>query len=91
MNPQVVGRAVGSDEAWATYRAWYDVPGVTFLPEPERIEHHLEELCRAGGFAFRHLTDAYLGAYARAAGCRIVAFDNDFSRFQGVDFLHLTA
>jgi len=36
-------------------------------------------------------TDAYIAALALASGYRLVAFDADFCRFPGVDFLHLTA
>ena len=38
-----------------------------------------------------HWTDAYLAAFAAASGCRLVAFDGDFHRYPGIEFLHLTA
>jgi Tol biopolymer transport system component len=34
-------------------------------------------------------TDAYLAAFASASDCRLVAFDGDFQRYPGVEFLHL--
>lgn len=33
--------------------------------------------------------DAYLAVFAAAGGFRLVAFDDDFRRYRGVDFLHL--
>jgi predicted nucleic acid-binding protein len=35
-------------------------------------------------------TDAYLAAFAAASGCRLVAFDSDFRRYPGLEFLQLT-
>jgi predicted nucleic acid-binding protein len=35
------------------------------------------------------LTDAYLAAFAESAGLRMVTFDKDFERFDGLDCLRL--
>jgi predicted nucleic acid-binding protein len=36
-----------------------------------------------------HWTGAYLAAFAAASGCRLVAFDDSFHRYPGIEFLHL--
>ena len=38
----------------------------------------------------RLVTDMYLSAFATAAGLRLVTFDRDFLRFDGLDVLRLT-
>ena len=38
----------------------------------------------------RLLTDAYLAAFAGSARLRMVTFDKDFGRFQGLDYLRLS-
>ncbi len=55
------------------------------LPLDELLARWSTELpLRAGDWA-----DAYLAAFARAAGRRLVAFRSDFHRYPGVSFLHL--
>lgn len=38
----------------------------------------------------KHLTDAYLSAFAVCAGLRLVTFDKDFERFEGLCLLRLS-
>jgi toxin-antitoxin system PIN domain toxin len=89
-NPRVLGRAaIGSAAAWNALERWLALPETAFLPEPPGVDELLarwstELSLRAGDW-----TDAYLAAFARAAGCRLVAFDGDFHRYPGVSFLHL--
>ena len=91
MNPHILRHAVlTASEAWEHYCRWREVPGVQFLDEPMGLEEILGEICQEGGFSSRDLTDAYLAAFARAAGCRLVSFDADFRRFSRLDFLELT-
>jgi len=76
-------------QAWAAFRSVRVLSEVGFAPEPEGTESLLETWALAGGFGWRHWTDAYLAAFARAGGYRMVSFDGDFSRFPGLSFLHL--
>jgi len=39
----------------------------------------------------RQWTDAYLAAFAKAGGLRLVSFDGDFVHFDGLDLLRLEA
>ena len=90
MNPLVMQHAVlSSAGAWEHYLDWRRLPEIGFLTEPAGLDDCLGEFCRTGGFGSRGLTDAYLAAFARTAGCRLVSFDAGFRQFRGVDFLHL--
>jgi toxin-antitoxin system PIN domain toxin len=77
-------------EAWTIYQEFMAISDVEFLAEPAPIEEHFETLTTASAFPHRLWTDAYLAAFAMANGCRLVSFDGDFSRFAGLNFLHLT-
>ncbi|WVN41054.1 hypothetical protein AOB54_05970 [beta proteobacterium MWH-UniP1] len=37
----------------------------------------------------KYLTDAYLAAFAVCSGLRLVTFDKDFERFEGLSLLRL--
>ena len=87
-------RAMGSRpltvaEAWTAYAAYRRLPEVTLAEEPEGCEAILERWVTRSRFPPRLLTDAYLAAFARAAGLRLVTFDTDFERFDGLDLLRL--
>jgi len=91
-SPRVLGpAALGGAEAWRALERWLALPETALLPEPAGLDELLggwsaELSIRAGDW-----TDAYLAAFARAAGCRLVAFDGDFHRYPGVGFLHLAS
>lgn len=58
--------------------------------EPSEIENVL------GQFVYpklppKHFTDAYLAAFAVCSGLRLVTFDKDFERFEGLNLLRLTS
>ncbi|HEY7876691.1 MAG TPA: PIN domain-containing protein [Gemmatimonadaceae bacterium] len=70
---------------------WLSLRETVLLPEPPGIDEILGAWSRELRLRAADWTDAYLAAFARAAACRIVAFDGDFKRYPGVDFLHLTS
>ena len=89
-NKHVVGdRALDGVAAWKTLDAWLATPGVVFLSEPSGVDELLRqwvgEIDLRGGM----WSDAYIAAFAASADCRLVAFDRDFERFPGLDFLLL--
>jgi hypothetical protein len=89
-NPQILGEVVlDGASAWRALATWLAVPRVTLLGEPPGLDELLRrwsgELDLRGG----QWTDAYLAAFATASGCRLVAFDSDFRRYPGIEFLHL--
>ena len=85
------GAALDGGAAWRALETWLALPHITLLPEPPGLDELLAQW--AGNLDLRagHWTDAYLAAFAAASGCRLIAFDGDFNRYPGVEFLHLTA
>ena len=89
-NPRILGKAaLDGAAAWQALATWLAVPRVRLLGEPPGVDELL-----AGWGATLDLrggawTDAYLAAFALASGCRLVAFDGDFQRYPGLEFLHL--
>jgi uncharacterized protein len=89
-NPRILGQAaLDGGAAWRALRTWLALPQITLLGEPAGLDELLgrwaENLDVRGG----RWTDAYLAAFAGASGCRLVAFDSDFHRYPGLEFLHL--
>jgi toxin-antitoxin system PIN domain toxin len=76
-------------QAWQAYRAFRRLPEVLLADEPEDCESWLEHWALGNRSTPRQWTDAYLAAFALAGGFRIASFDGDFTRFDGLDLLHL--
>lgn len=87
----VLSRPLDHTEAWEVYRQFLALPKIRFLPEPDGLDTHFQTLTTQAILPHRLWTDAYLAAFARAGGHRIVSFDEDFARFPDLDFLHLKA
>lgn len=91
-NPAAMaGQPLSLQDAWRIYLNVNGDPSFRFVSEPEHIEVVLERFVETQSFTSRSWTDAYLAAFAIAGGQRLVSFDSDFSRFTGLDFLHLRA
>jgi predicted nucleic acid-binding protein len=58
--------------------------------EPGGLEPRWKELARRDDASPKLWTDAYLAAFALAAGCRMVTTDADYRQFAGLDLLLLT-
>lgn len=89
-NPRVLGdAALGGAAAWRALGIWLAQPRIVFAPEPPDLDTWLArwstDLDPRGGA----WSDAYLAAFAVAGGHRLVAFDRDFERYAGLDFLNL--
>ena len=85
------GQPFALPEAWRAYGAFRRLAEVFLAQEPEGCEAIMEEWVTSDRLTTRHWTDAYLAAFALAAGFRLVSFDSDFKRYQGLDFLWLTS
>jgi toxin-antitoxin system PIN domain toxin len=70
--------------AWDTYRQVLEQDAVTFEPEPAGLDETLDGLCGPGRSSRQFWSDAYLAAFAMAAGLRLVTFDAGFRRFTGL-------
>lgn len=77
-------------EAWRLYEAWRSLPEVVLLREPDACEAALGRFVEDENFRPRHWTDAYLAAFARSSGSRLVTFDRDFRRFPDLELLELS-
>lgn len=92
-HPHTLKEPLSPGEAWDIYRRFRALPNSRFLAETETlaIEEGFSRLTLKNDFPHRLWTDAYLAALAIASGCRVVSFDVDFARFEGLSFLHLVA
>lgn len=82
-------RALGGEVAWQALQTWLAVPAVAFLSEPAGVDEWLRQWASEVDLRGGNWSDAYLAAFAASADCRLVAFDSDFKRFSGLDFLLL--
>ncbi len=91
-NTSILGSAaLDGGAAWEALETWLSVPQVTLLPEPPGVDELLAQWARKLDLRTGQWTDAYLAAFAAASGSRLIAFDNDFHRYPGIEFLHLKA
>jgi toxin-antitoxin system PIN domain toxin len=79
-----------AEEAWRAYQAFRGLPEVIFLAEPDSAESKMRQWASDADFPISHLTDAWLASVAFTTRSRLVSFDADYGRFQGLSFLHLS-
>jgi uncharacterized protein len=84
------GKPLTLARAWALYRGFSAVPGVSILAEPEGLDAELAALVTPK-LPPRLFTDAYFAALALKAQVRLVTFDRDFERFGRLALLRLSA
>ena len=90
--PKVMGpAALELARAVDVYRRFAALPEVGLQPEPDACDTELQRLATPAQAPLpaRLWTDAYLAAFAIAAGLRLVTFDRDFDRFAGLQVLRL--
>lgn len=77
-------------EAWGVHDRLMEDDATGFEPEPPGVEFVWRQLSETGNSAPQVWMDAYLAAFAIAAGMRLVTLDKDFLNFtsHGLD-LHL--
>jgi len=88
--PGVLSRPLTPAEAWAIYRNYLARDSVRLLAETTGLDDEFERLAGGDGFLHRLWTNAYLAAFAISGACRLVSFDSDFARFDGLSFLQLS-
>jgi toxin-antitoxin system PIN domain toxin len=74
----VLSRSLSPGEAWEIYQRYLAQEDVDFVHESPTLEREFQTIACQPGFSSRLWTDAYLAAFARGAGCRIVSFDTEF-------------
>ena len=89
-NPLVMGSAVLEPEmAWAVYEQLPHGSAVDFVDEPAGLDARLKHHTRGARAARDFWTDAYLAAFAKCAGLRLVSFDAGFTRYEELALLKL--
>jgi len=86
-NERVMGVDVMSQNAaWREYHRWFEDERIEFHREPDgpELEKLFEEFSRRGGRSPKLWADAYLAAFARAAGLTLVTFDQAFESMTAV-------
>ena len=79
--------AVTLPSAWALYASMLASGRFSFTMEPPEFEAMWELLSRPFKRSPKVVMDAYLAAFARAGGFRLVTLDRAFSQFPGLDYL----
>ena len=88
--PKLMGAAVKTaGEASALLEAFCMQPGVSMAIPEQGGWDVFHQLLRSAEVPARLCTDAYLAAVAIANGWRLVSFDRDFERFEGLERLAL--
>ncbi|MGO8678298.1 MAG: TA system VapC family ribonuclease toxin [Limisphaerales bacterium] len=82
-------QALSPPAAWKKLQEFLALPEVKCLAEPLGLDEQLGDFCNVGRTSPNLWTDAYLAAFARCAGLRLVTFDHGFSRFRALDLLIL--
>ena len=71
-------------DAWRAYDDLFDDPRVVYCEEPDAVEPLWRQYTDRSSFSPKVWNDAYLAAFARAAGFELVTFDRGFAQFHDV-------
>jgi hypothetical protein len=83
-------RPLTNEEAWVVYLAFLNDGRIDFLGhEPAGLEGYWREYAVRQTSSPKLWPDAYLAAFARAGGYRLVTTDTAFRQFSGLDLLLL--
>jgi uncharacterized protein len=88
---RAAGRQVEMHQAMAAYQRFMEIEEVAFLQEPWLgVDATLAMLLQIHPkLPLRLSTDVYLAAVAQTTGLRLVSFDRDYLRFEGLNCLIL--
>ena len=89
-NKTVMGtQTLTSLAAWKKWSEFHALPEVRLFTEPDGLEEVWRQFCNTARSTPNLWTDAYLAAFAKCAGLRLVTFDKGFKRFEGLHCLIL--
>jgi uncharacterized protein len=71
-------------QAWDLYEHLILDPRVGFRNEPSGLEELWQLFSQRGTFSHNVWNDAFLAAFAQAAGLEVVTFDQGFNQFAGL-------
>ncbi len=84
--PQIMGKhAVSAGEAWRRVLALLEDERVEFVAEPADLDAYLPGMFRYRTPTRHLMNDAYLSAFAIAAGRRLTTLDRGFLQFRGLE------
>lgn len=87
-NPKAIGEDVLTlNEAWALYDSIVGDPRIRLEPEPVGIEATWRTFTQGDTFSTKVWSDAYLAAFAKTSGLRLVTCDKGFHRYSGLDWV----
>jgi toxin-antitoxin system PIN domain toxin len=81
--------AVSLKQAWRMYDRMVSDPRIAFAEEPQDIETRWREYTQRRSFSPKVWSDAYLAAFARAAGFELVSFDQGFKQYRNLRHITL--
>ncbi len=88
--PQIMGADVLTPRAAIeAFGVLEDDERIVFAAEPEGVDGVLKRLVARCATTPNLWSDAYLAAFAKQAGLRLVSFDRGFAKFLGLDFIRL--
>jgi toxin-antitoxin system PIN domain toxin len=89
-NPRVMGSDVVTlSAAWIAYDIILRDARITFADEPAGVESIWRGHTQGATFTPKVWNDAFLAAFAEAAGYEVVTFDKGFSRYTNVKCIFL--
>jgi uncharacterized protein len=71
-------------KAWKLYDLLFSDPRVVFAEEPANLEVHWRSFTQRRSASPKVWNDAYLAAFARAAGFEVVSFDTGLAQYKGI-------
>ena len=86
--PAMGGAPLSLAEAMKVYSDLLLLPEVAVSSEPDGCEVAFRGYVSSQTTS-RMITDSYLAAFALSGDMRLITFDNDFARFDGLSLLHL--
>lgn len=88
--PQIMGADVLTPKAAIeAFGALEDDERIVFAAEPEGVDDVLKRFVARCATTPNLWSDAYLAAFAKQAGLKLVSFDRGFAKFPGWDFIRL--
>lgn len=89
--PAMLGeRALTTLQSFEAYQVIRQQARVDLMMDPLELESTWMGLAQQSPWPPRMWPHAYLASFAIAANLRLVSFDRDFFRFEGLNWLHLT-
>lgn len=88
--PQIMGPDVLTPKAAIeAFGALEDDERIVFAAEPEGVDDVLKRFVARCATTPNLWSDAYLAAFAKQAGLKLISFDRGFAKFPGWDFIRL--